>query len=236
MTASYRCKRGCPPETAACASSPTHWHACASSTLPPPTLCSYFHRETLTTSIQGRACEVLTITSVEGASATTEPSLSPLMYPHSSNRANVRVMLFLLCENVTPCACLPRQALRVPQRARAPWRDGSQLHVSQPRRCRSCGVVLAVVWLPSWQCVHCHRRPYRRCLPVTRGARWDGFMTFLLSDDQRARLLRQHFVFKVHLKPAFSLPTSRCNFSQGGSLPKPRRRSPRPLPSGHPGQ
>jgi hypothetical protein len=26
---------------------------------------------------------------------------------------------------------------------------------------------------------------------------WDGFMTFLLSDDVRARLLRQHFVFKV---------------------------------------
>ncbi len=53
--------------------------------------CSYFHRETLTTSVQGRACEVLTITSVEGASAATEPPLSSLTYPHSTNRANVRV-------------------------------------------------------------------------------------------------------------------------------------------------
>ena len=51
---------------------------------------SYFHRETLTTSMQGRACEVLTVTSVEGASAATEPMLSPSLYPHSSNRANVR--------------------------------------------------------------------------------------------------------------------------------------------------
>lgn len=31
----------------------------------------------------------------------------------------------------------------------------------------------------------------------TRVPRWDGLMTFLLSDDVRARLLRQHFVFKV---------------------------------------
>jgi hypothetical protein len=51
--------------------------------------CRYFHRETLTTSIQGRSCEVLTVTSVEGASAECEPQLSQSLYPQSRNRANV---------------------------------------------------------------------------------------------------------------------------------------------------
>ena len=64
-------------------------------------LSSFFHRETLTTSIQGRACEVLTVSSVEGASAATEPSLTSPLYPHSSNRANVRALLFVHCEIVT---------------------------------------------------------------------------------------------------------------------------------------
>ncbi len=39
-------------------------------------------------------------------------------------------------------------------------------------------------------------------------------MTFLLSDDVRARLLRQHFVFKVQPpSPAPSPPISCCNLA-----------------------
>ena len=42
---------------------------------------------------------------------------------------------------------------------------------------------------------------------VTPCARWDGLMTFLLSDDVRARLLRQHFVFKARLPLIFIAKT-----------------------------
>jgi hypothetical protein len=65
--------------------------------------------------------------------------------------------------------------------------------------------------------------------------RWDGFMTFVLSDDVRARLLRQHFVFKVQ-RTGIQCQLPVVTRAQGGPLPQPRRRRAGPLQGGHRGQ